>query len=161
MYEGFYFIKLFFWQSEQLARKNKERHYPTFEKGIELANRYEEQYGLCQTEEERQELYWNTLYLFLKEGYYNQASLETRTGKDFLFEYIQNPPEFIEREDNQQNNRSVEKQEYQNHEYPVKQRIVPFIHSITACSSPSPKRFITTMQITTMTIMTREMAAPR
>lgn len=95
-----HFIKLFFWQSEQLARKNKERHYPTFEKGIELANRYEEQYGLCQTEEERQELYWNTLYLFLKEGYYNQASPETRTGKDFLFEYIQNPPEFIEREDN-------------------------------------------------------------
>ena len=33
-------------------------------------------------------------------------------------------------------------------------------HSITACSSPSPKRFIMTMQTTTMTIITREMAAP-
>ena len=33
-------------------------------------------------------------------------------------------------------------------------------HSITACSSPSPKRFITYIQISTTSIITREMAEP-
>ena len=33
-------------------------------------------------------------------------------------------------------------------------RLLPF-HSITACSSPSPKRFITTIHTTTMTIITK------
>ena len=34
-------------------------------------------------------------------------------------------------------------------------------HGITACSSPSPKRFITHIHATTMTIITRAMAEPR
>ena len=34
-------------------------------------------------------------------------------------------------------------------------------HSITACSSPSPKWFMTHMQTTTMTIITRAIALPR
>ena len=41
----------------------------------------------------------------------------------------------------------------------VQKRIV-LLHIITACSSPSPKRFMTTMQMTTITIITSEMAAP-
>ena len=67
---------------------------------------------------------------------------------------------FVERKDDQQQNGSVQEQEYQSGKRSVERRVFPF-HSITACSSPSPKRFMTTMHTTTMIIMTREMAAPR
>lgn len=39
------------------------------------------------------------------------------------------------------------------------QQMLPF-HSITACSSPSPKRFITSIHTTTMAIITSAIAAP-
>ena len=65
----------------------------------------------------------------------------------------------IKGKDNQQKNGRVEEQEDQGHQGPAAQAVLSF-HSITACSSPSPKRFMTTMQTTTMTIITREMAAP-
>jgi len=38
-----------------------------FERGIELANRYEEMLAACITEEEEYELYWETLKMLLKE----------------------------------------------------------------------------------------------
>lgn len=72
-----HFIKLFFWQSEG------ETETDTFLRGVDMANRYEELYNECITEEEQYELYWNTLKL-LFENY----------GFD-LSEYVYNPPEFF------------------------------------------------------------------
>ena len=66
----------------------------------------------------------------------------------------------VEGKDDQQDDGGVEKHEHQHHKQAVEKRIVLF-HIITACSSPSPKRFMITMQTTTITIITREMAAPR
>ena len=66
----------------------------------------------------------------------------------------------VEGKDDQQDDGGVEKHEHQHHKQAAEKRIVLF-HIITACSSPSPKRFMTTMQMTTITIITREMAAPR
>jgi hypothetical protein len=50
-----HFIKLFFWQSENYEHTEK------FERAIEMANRYDELYKACITDEERYELYWQTL----------------------------------------------------------------------------------------------------
>ena len=38
-----------------------------FEKGIEIANRYDELFAECVTEEEEYELYWETLKMLLRE----------------------------------------------------------------------------------------------
>ena len=66
----------------------------------------------------------------------------------------------VKGKDDQQHDRGVEEHEHQRHKQAVQKRII-LLHIITACSSPSPKRFMTTMQMTTITIITREMAAPR
>ena len=66
----------------------------------------------------------------------------------------------VKGKDDQQHDGRVEEHEHQRHKQAVQKRIV-LLHIITACSSPSPKRFMTTMQMTTITIITREMAAPR
>ena len=65
----------------------------------------------------------------------------------------------VEGKDDEQHDGSVQKDEHQSHEHTAEKGIGPF-HSITACSSPSPKRFITTMHTTTISIITSEMAAP-
>ena len=66
----------------------------------------------------------------------------------------------IERKDDEQKDWGIQEQEDQAHEQAAS-GMTRFVHSITACSSPSPKWFITTMQATTTTIITIEMAAPR
>ena len=72
-----YFIKLFYWQSEGMEETE------TFLRAVDMANRYEELYKDCITEEERYELYWKTLKDLFEEY-------------DFpLEEYIYNPPEFF------------------------------------------------------------------
>ena len=73
-----HFIKLFYWQTENFEHTDK------FEKAIEMANRYEELYQLCITEEEKYELYWKTLKDLFSE--FNNFSLS---------DYIYNPPEFF------------------------------------------------------------------
>ena len=65
----------------------------------------------------------------------------------------------IEGEDDENENRRIQEYEYQRHEDAVSQQMLPF-HSITACSSPSPKRFITSIHTTTMAIITSAIAAP-
>lgn len=55
-----HYIKLFYWQSSKIKDKDGKPML-NFEDGIEIANRYEELYNLCITDEERYELYWNTL----------------------------------------------------------------------------------------------------
>ena len=73
------------------------------------------------------------------------------------------PPDYVtvilvEGEDDEQNDGGVEKEEDQERKKTAEGGV--FLHSTTACSSPSPKRFITHIQSTTMTIITRAMAAP-
>ena len=54
------------------------------------------------------------------------------------------------------------KKKDQEHEQPVEETVFLLqAHSITACSSPSPKWFMTHMQAITMSIITRAMALPR
>lgn len=73
-----YFIKLFYWQNEGC------KHTDVYEEGVEMANRYDELYNLCITDEERFELYWNTLGDLLG---------------DSLIDYIYNPPEYLLKND--------------------------------------------------------------
>lgn len=73
-----HFIRLFYWQSENCE------HTDTFEKGIEMANRYDELYKLCITDDERYELYWDTLKKIFED--YEDFSLT---------DYVYNPPEFF------------------------------------------------------------------
>lgn len=72
-----YFIKLFYWQSEE------QQETETFLKGVDMANRYEELYKECLTTDEQYELYWNTLKLLFEEYSFS------------LSEYLYNPPEFF------------------------------------------------------------------
>ena len=67
----------------------------------------------------------------------------------------------VEGENDENDNGCVQKQEHQRHQHPIADAVLLAAgHSITACSSPSPKRFITSMHTSTMIIITREMAAP-
>jgi hypothetical protein len=52
-----FYIKLFYWQSYQLGLISEEE----WRQGIDIANRYKELYDGCITDEERYELYWQTL----------------------------------------------------------------------------------------------------
>lgn len=80
-----------------------------FEKGIEIANRYEELLAECVTEEKEYELYWDTLKMLLREfkpilekslkDYYSSISggsykIEEEIEK-FIDSYINHPTEFI------------------------------------------------------------------
>lgn len=69
-----------------------------FEKGIELANRYEEQYNECIDELEQYELYWKTLKILLNEfkPIINEFTDNVDTEIDrFIDSYINHPPEFM------------------------------------------------------------------
>ena len=67
----------------------------------------------------------------------------------------------VEGKHDQDDDGGVQKQARQDHQQAVACGIgAALSHSITACSSPSPKRFITSIQMTTMIIITSEMAAP-
>ena len=66
----------------------------------------------------------------------------------------------VEGKDDQDDDGCIEKQEHQRHQQPVAKAILGAAHSFTACSSPSPKRFITSIHTSTMIIITSEMAAP-
>lgn len=92
-----HFIKLFYWQSSLLTGDNGAPML-NFEDGIKLADRYDELYNLCITDEEKNELYWKTL----KEAILNQYGKlkvfkddTSYTLDDFIYGYIHNPPEYI------------------------------------------------------------------
>lgn len=86
------FIKMFYWQSSKKGLLD-------YNKGLELADRYEELYNKCILDEERYELYWTTLKDFLEDGYKNQkvfsSNSEDYTLEEFFSDYIANPPEYI------------------------------------------------------------------
>ena len=66
----------------------------------------------------------------------------------------------VEGKYNHQQDRGIQEQENQPHEDPAAQTAF-FFHRTTACSSPSPKRFIIHMQMMTITIITSAMALPK
>lgn len=80
-----HFIKLFYWQN------NNGQYTADFEKGVAMADRYQELYDQCQTDDEIYELYWKTLSdLFVE---FEEQGLS-------FYDYIYNPPEFfIDNED--------------------------------------------------------------
>lgn len=117
-----YFIRLFYWQSSHIDDPEGFTAIPcNFEKGIQLADRYEELYELCVTDEERYELYWKTLkeaildcykevnekiiYGTGNDGYgYDNRIFDVHDYHDkkgsyyyenFVHDYIYNPPEYI------------------------------------------------------------------
>lgn len=129
-----HFIKLFYWQSNLLLNKlsstgksvlsttsddrdefypdgidiNIYRHIFNHEQGIEFANRYEELRKLCTTDDERNELYWETLKIAILDRYKElNDSLDDSlkffnndyTYEDFVYDYINKPPEYIRQDD--------------------------------------------------------------
>lgn len=89
-----YFIRIFYWQSSQ-----KDRNFTfEFNEGEEMAARYEELYELCNSEVERQELYWKTLKELITKGYQFQKIFEEDdyTLEELFYDYIHNPPEYIQ-----------------------------------------------------------------
>lgn len=84
-----HFIKLFYWQSKELD----------FEEGIRLANRYNELYNKCLTDDERNELYWKTLKEAILNKYKDKITSngDNYTIENFIYDYIYNPPEYIRR----------------------------------------------------------------
>lgn len=103
-----HFIRLFYWQSLQnllpLADNATDEQKNTvaaaqedWEQAKEMANRYEELYEQCITEDEYYELYWATL----KDLFQAYASNFTEdmaaemTFDQFYYNYIYNPPEYI------------------------------------------------------------------
>lgn len=99
-----YFIRLYYWQSYDWNDSGQitylGQHSEKFEQGIMLADRYEELYQNCITDEERYELYWKTLSDLLS----NDIS---------LYDYIYNPPEFFKTD-----NLNYGEFEFNNRHYP-------------------------------------------
>lgn len=120
-----YFIRLFYWQSSHIDDPNGYTAIPcNWEKGLDLAKRYEELYELCITEEERYELYWATLkeailncYKEVNEkiiygttqqglGYDSRIFDIDESGytyENFVYDYINKPMEYIRENDSELN----------------------------------------------------------
>lgn len=111
------FIRLFYWQSNHIDDPKGFTAEPlNWEKGKEIANRYEELCNLCIDDEERFELYWKTLKEGILDCYkevneimlYGGGNLnnfrffnadedegQTYTYNDFVNDYINQPSEYI------------------------------------------------------------------
>lgn len=103
-----YFIRLFYWQSS--LNPEKFNDILDYEEGLMIADRYEELYDKCITEDERYELYWKTLKEAILKKYelanqrlnYSNEDItnygflnKDYTIDDFIQDYIYNPPEYI------------------------------------------------------------------
>lgn len=95
-----YYIKLFYWQSFKLGVITENEWY----QGIDMANRYKELYDLCITDEERYQLYWETLKVVILGKYEDQFRTENPTATEaqieemmnnLTYDYFQCPPEYI------------------------------------------------------------------
>lgn len=126
------FIRLFYWQSSHIEDPEGFTAIPcNWEKGVEIARRYEELYELCITDEERYELYWETLKTAILDCYkevdekiaYGGGSQfdgndsltngniyrlfqKSEDGydysyEDFVYDYINNPPDYIRENDSE------------------------------------------------------------
>lgn len=99
------FIRMFYWQSS-LLKDTSGNPILDYEEGIKLADRYEELYRLCIDDDERFELYWKTLKEAILYQYKDSAVFDSNgkdaqgeTIEDFIYSYINEPPEFIRRDD--------------------------------------------------------------
>lgn len=88
------FIRTFYWQS------SKRDSNISYLEGEKMADRYEELYNLCILDEEKEELYWDTLKQLLCDGYKNQPIFNEEDHdyslEDMFYDYIYNPPEYIQ-----------------------------------------------------------------
>lgn len=94
-----HFIRLFYWQSSNLK---DDTDICSWEQGKEIANRYEEMLELCIDEDEKNELYWNTLFTHILNKYKevndilsNKFFSDEYTYEDFCYDFIFNPPEYF------------------------------------------------------------------
>jgi hypothetical protein len=86
-----HYIRLFYWQSSKIKESNI-----SYEEGENFANRYEELYDLCVDDEEKYELYWKTLKTAILDVYKEKINnIENGDFNEFVYNYIHNPPEFI------------------------------------------------------------------
>lgn len=107
------FIRLFYWQSS-LLNDGFSEYVCDFEEGKMYADRYEELYKLCITDDERYELYWKTLkeaildryqdansYIIENEELDNNYKFFNKDYRyqDFVYDYFYNPPEYIRNRD--------------------------------------------------------------
>ena len=84
-----HYIKLFYWQSFKLGLISEQ----DWHSGIDMANRYQEMYDECITDEERYQLYWQTLkdaILIKYKEHFTNIKLE-----DLTYNYFHHPPEYI------------------------------------------------------------------
>ena len=103
-----YFIRLFYWQSS--LNPDAFNDIIDYEEGLMIADRYEELYDKCITEDERNELYWKTLKEAILKKYElanNRLNYSKEDPKDYGFlnedysiddfiqDYLYNPPEYI------------------------------------------------------------------
>lgn len=98
------YIKLFYWQSFNL----KEIDEWTLNYGIKIAEKYDNDYKDL-TEKEQCQLYWDTLKLAIVSKYVEKINRlldeENKiTEKDFIDEWIWNPPEYIKEDKNIEDN---------------------------------------------------------
>lgn len=97
-----HYIRLFYWQSSRTFDENGEPVLD-FEEGEQIADRYEELFNLCISEEEQYELYWETLKSAILQKYADAAIFdptseyydENYTYEDFVQNFLFNPLEFI------------------------------------------------------------------
>lgn len=100
------FIRLFYYQSNLLFQKIDNTkditHILNHEEGEFIAERYDELRKLCINDDERNQLYWETLFiLFDKYREFDEKYLNPRvfsneyTIDDFIHDIIFNPPEYI------------------------------------------------------------------
>lgn len=94
-----HFIRLFYWQSSNLK---DVADICSWEQGKEIANRYEEMLELCIDEDEKNELYWDTLFTHILNKYKevndilsNKFFSDEYTYEDFCYDFIFNPPEYF------------------------------------------------------------------
>lgn len=101
-----HYIRLFYWQSSRTL-DNEGNPALNYEDGERIADRYEELYALCINDQERYQLYWETLFdaILLK---YQDAAIfdpssdyydESYTFNDFVQDFLYNPLEFIKDKD--------------------------------------------------------------
>ena len=91
-----FYIKLFYWQSYQLGLISEEE----WRQGIDIANRYKELYDGCITDEERYELYWQTLkdailYKYGEKEEFSDDDEKAIFMQNLTESYFQHPPEYI------------------------------------------------------------------
>ena len=96
------YIRMFYFQSEKAYEKDNRLPKLNYDDGAAMADRYEELRELCVDDDERNQLYWETIYELFK-PYVKQLKLPTTTTPDqeleayieFFKDYIYQPQEFL------------------------------------------------------------------